>query len=143
MLASLTRDKDEFVLKIPSAIMALLGMDSEEQVKITSDGSRLIISRPKSRAAANEVPERKNPNQPSMSCRDAAIRVLREEGRAMDRYEIAKIATEKGYWTSGGQTPEATIGAALYTEIKTHGEIHVKKDSRGKFKITDKEGNRL
>jgi len=149
MLATLTQANDHFLLKIPSAVIELLGIDPSAPVKMTSDGSRLVISqqpaqrqqvpaisgaRTPATSSAGELPENE-----AMSCRDAAVRVLQEEARALDVYEIKKLVFARKYWTSDGQTPEATIGAALYTEIKTYGpQSRVRKAGRGKFIINEK-----
>ena len=53
-----------------------------------------------------------------MSALDAAAKVLAEEGRPMTAKELIEAMAVKGYWTSpGGKTPEATLSAALGTEI--------------------------
>lgn len=48
---------------------------------------------------------------------DAAVRVLRERGRPMKVDEIVKVAIEKGYWSTNGKTPAATVYAAIIREI--------------------------
>jgi hypothetical protein len=61
----------------------------------------------------------------AMSGLDAAYKVLQEEGRPMRVKEMTRIAQEKGYCELRGRTPDATIAAAIETEIKRKG-----KDSR-------------
>ncbi|MDR0609167.1 MAG: winged helix-turn-helix domain-containing protein [Planctomycetaceae bacterium] len=61
----------------------------------------------------------------AMSGLDAAYRVLQEEGRPMRVKEILKLALEKGYCELRGRTPDATVSAAMETEMKRKG-----KDSR-------------
>jgi hypothetical protein len=49
---------------------------------------------------------------------DAAEAVLREAGTALHYKEIARRALEKGLFASAGATPDASMGAALYTAVK-------------------------
>jgi hypothetical protein len=61
----------------------------------------------------------------AMSGLDAAYKVLLEEGRPMRAKEITRLAQERGYCELRGRTPDATISAAMETEMKRKG-----KDSR-------------
>ena len=61
----------------------------------------------------------------AMSGLDAAYKVLQEEGKPMRAKEITRIAHERGYCELRGRTPDATISAAMETEMKRKG-----KDSR-------------
>jgi len=75
---------------------------------------------------------------------DAAARVLREAGTAMNCGDIVKTALEKGYWQTGGKTPSATIYAAILREINVKGaDARFRKTARGHFELTDagKAGN--
>ncbi|MEP6670197.1 MAG: HTH domain-containing protein [Chthoniobacter sp.] len=56
-----------------------------------------------------------------MSALSAAERVLREEGSAMKCREICRLALDRKYWQSNGKTPWATMGAQLYSHIRTRG----------------------
>lgn len=55
-----------------------------------------------------------------VSYRDAAESVLREfaRGEPLHYREITRLAIEKGLITPGGPTPEATMSAALSTDVK-------------------------
>ena len=57
-----------------------------------------------------------------MNVRNAAIQVLREAGKPLRAPEIAKLIIETGLWKTDGKTPEATIGANLYSDIKKNGD---------------------
>lgn len=57
-----------------------------------------------------------------MSVKKAAIQVLNEAGKPLRSNEIAKRIIEAGLWKSDGKTPEATVGAQLYSDIKTNGD---------------------
>jgi hypothetical protein len=52
---------------------------------------------------------------------DAAVRVLREAGKPMNCTDIVKEALAKGYWQTKGQTPGATLYAAMIRECAAKG----------------------
>ena len=56
-----------------------------------------------------------------MSLLKAIEKVLNSAQRPLHVNEIYKIITEKDLWQTAGKTPEATISAQLYTDIKKHG----------------------
>lgn len=72
-----------------------------------------------------------------MSALDAAAKVLAEEGRPMTAKELIEAMATKGYWTSpGGKTPDATLSAALGTEINKKGDAsRFAKPAPGKFAL--------
>jgi len=57
-----------------------------------------------------------------MSVQNAAIEVLKGAGQPLHAAEIAKLIIESGLWKSNGKTPEATVSARLYSDIKNNGE---------------------
>lgn len=57
-----------------------------------------------------------------MSVRSAAIEVLQEAGTPLHAKEITSRIIEKGLWKTDGKTPDATVGAALYTDIKKYSD---------------------
>lgn len=57
-----------------------------------------------------------------MSVKIAAIQVLKEADRPLHAREIAKLIIEAGLWKSDGKTPAATVGARLYSDIKSNGD---------------------
>jgi hypothetical protein len=68
---------------------------------------------------------------------DAAARVLREAGTPLHCGEMVKTMLEKGYWSTGGKTPAATIYAAIITEIAKKGDqSRFRKTDRGTFELT-------
>jgi hypothetical protein len=70
---------------------------------------------------------------------DAAARVLEETGTPMKAKEMADAMIAKGYWTTNGQTPEATVGAAIYVDIKNKGDgSRFRKVRRGLFTLAQK-----
>ena len=72
-----------------------------------------------------------------LSAIDAAAKVLGETGKPMTCKELIDEMAAKGYWTSpGGQTPHATLYAAILREIKVKGsESRFVKAERGKFTL--------
>jgi len=82
-------------------------------------------------------------NESKMTFFDASLKVLREAGGGPLHYrEIARLAIESGYISSSGRTPEATIGAILYTHIKkaeaADQEPKVSQVGRGQFVLSTK-----
>ena len=72
-----------------------------------------------------------------MSALDAAAKVLAESGEPMGSKEMIETMSTKGYWTSpGGQTPHATLYAAILREINVKGsESRFQKTDRGLFAL--------
>jgi HB1, ASXL, restriction endonuclease HTH domain len=69
------------------------------------------------------------------SALDAAAKVLGEAKKAMNTKDMIEAMAKKGYWTTPkGQTPHATLYAAISKEINTKGkESRFKKVDRGEF----------
>jgi hypothetical protein len=74
-----------------------------------------------------------------LSALDAAASVLSESGEPMNAKSMIDSMAAKGYWSSpGGQTPHATLFAALIREIKVKGaESRFVKVDRGHFELND------
>ena len=70
-----------------------------------------------------------------MSLMDAAVAVLKDNGKPMNTREMVKAATEKGYWTpTACRTPEQTLYGSIFREIKTKEQPRiVKSEVKGKF----------
>ena len=58
----------------------------------------------------------------TMGVKTAAIQVLQQSGTAMHAKDIAEQIMAAGLWQSGGKTPEATVSARLYSDIKSNGD---------------------
>lgn len=56
-----------------------------------------------------------------MWLKDALATVLAEAGEPLHSKELTRRVVEGGLWEPGGPTPEATVAAALYSDIKKHG----------------------
>ena len=57
-----------------------------------------------------------------MNIQDAAAQILKDAGGPLHTKEISKRIIEAGLWTTKGKTPEATVGACLYSDIKKRGK---------------------
>ena len=80
--------------------------------------------------AANEQPRK-------MSALDAAAKVLGQSAEPMATKEMIDAMSAKGYWTSpGGQTPHATLYAAILREINVKGaDARFAKTDKGRFAL--------
>lgn len=57
-----------------------------------------------------------------MSLLNAIESILREEKQPLHVSEICRKVIDTGLWETNGKTPEATVGARLYVDIKEKGE---------------------
>jgi len=57
-----------------------------------------------------------------MDVKTAAIRVLQQAGTALHAKEITERIMAADLWHSDGKTPEATVSARLYSDIKNNGD---------------------
>ena len=68
-----------------------------------------------------------------MSGLDAAAKVLAEAGEPLNCKTIVERALAKGYWKTGGKTPQATVYAASIGEMAKKGDAsRFAKAQRGK-----------
>ena len=85
----------------------------------------------KPKAPTEPKPE---PEDGKMSGLDAAAKVLAENATPMKCKDIVEQMLAKGYWTTGGKTPAATLYSAMLREIDTKpGEARFAKTGRGLF----------
>ena len=72
----------------------------------------------------------------AMSGLDAAAKVLEEAGEPLNCTQIVERAFEKGYWTSDGKTPAATVYASIIRDIARKGDAsRFRKVDRGRFAL--------
>ena len=83
-------------------------------------------------AAADESKPRKK-----LSLLNAAIEVLKAEGRPLNTRELVKLAKDRGLWTpTGCRTPEQSLYGAFFLEIKNAEKPRIRKSAeRGKFEL--------
>ncbi len=71
-----------------------------------------------------------------MSGLDAAAKVLAEAGEPMNVKAVVEAAMAKGYWTSKGATPWATVYSAVIREIVAKKETsRFRKTAKGMFEL--------
>jgi len=105
----------------------------KSRVKIASNPDLTPTPQPVATEPAAQPPE--IPTK-KMSGLDAAAKVLAEAGAPMNAKDMIDTASAKGYWSSSGKTPAATIYAAIIREIAAKGSTaRFKKTERGLFTI--------
>lgn len=57
-----------------------------------------------------------------MNFKEAAYHILRKEKKPVSAEQITTLALQEGLITSQGKTPEATMGAIIYADIKRRGQ---------------------
>ena len=87
------------------------------------------------KAAPKKKPARKREGK--LSALDAAAKVLSESSEPLNTRAMIDQMAAKGYWKSpGGQTPHATLYAAILREINVKGkEARFTKVNRGQFTL--------
>ena len=88
------------------------------------------------KAPAKTKTKTKKKTKSKLSGLDAAAKVLSEAGEPLRSKQIVETMLAKGYWTTNGKTPAATIYAAILREIQTKGkEARFRKMDRGLFTV--------
>lgn len=70
-----------------------------------------------------------------ISFKNAAIKVLGENPQPMSASAITKSAIENGLIDTAGETPEATMAAQIYVDIKNNKSSQFKKVGKGLFSL--------
>jgi hypothetical protein len=113
-----------------------------EVAEIGLAGVRTMSTKRGSRSGANKAIRKKAAakRDGKLSALDAAAKVLGEAEEAMSSGAMIEAMAAKGYWKSpGGQTPAATLYAAITREIALKGkEARFKKVDRGQFALAAK-----
>lgn len=75
--------------------------------------------------------------QKKLSLVNAALEVLKAEGKPMNTRELVKAAVERGLWIpTASKTPEQSLYGAFFLEMKNAGHPRMKKSAeRGKFEL--------
>jgi hypothetical protein len=90
---------------------------------------------PRDAAAPAKTPAKEG-GDGKMSGLDAAAKVLADATEPLNCKQIVERAFEKGYWSSDGKTPHATVYSAILREIQQKGDqARFRKTARGKFEI--------
>jgi len=78
------------------------------------------------------------PRPSYLTYKEAALRVLREAGQPLSAQEITQQAIEQGLINPQGLTPDATMGAQLYTDINRRGVASLfRKEGRNLFGLAE------
>lgn len=91
--------------------------------------------------APAETPQAEAPAEPKpqkrLSLVNAALEVLKAEGKPMNTRELVKAAVERGLWIpTSSRTPEQSLYGAFFLEMKNAGHPRMKKSAeRGKFEL--------
>jgi len=73
-----------------------------------------------------------------MDCMEAAYEVLRAAGKPLHYCEISERVLAQGLWRTQGKTPEKTIAARIYVDIKKRGEgSRFRSTGRGVFSANE------
>ncbi len=98
--------------------------------KSTKTDSKNATDKKQSKVPAVEAKAKK------MSGLDAAAKVLAEVGEPMNIKAVVEAAMAKGYWTSKGATPWATVYSAVIREIVAKKETsRFRKTAKGMFEL--------
>lgn len=113
-----------YALTLHPAVLALIGIDPQRPVTVTTDGRRLIISQESPTGVAGQLPARTDPvaTVGAMSCLEATYKYLKECGTGMRPEDIAQVIIARGWWVTNGKTPGNTVSAQITTEIKRDGD---------------------
>ena len=106
----------------------------------TKQATKQAATQAKAAKSAKATKKAKTPQaEGKLSALDAAAKALAEAGEPMASKGLIEAMAAKGYWTSpGGQTPQATLYAAMSREIAVKGaEARFAKVDRGLFALHD------
>ncbi|PKL35952.1 MAG: hypothetical protein CVV44_20785 [Spirochaetae bacterium HGW-Spirochaetae-1] len=73
--------------------------------------------------------------------KDVAVKILRKTPKPLSPKEITEIALEEGLLETEGKTPEATMAAHIYTDIKKNIDTPFIKVGRGRFSLKEMKGH--
>ncbi len=108
---------------------------TKSKTKATKTTNRKQASTKKT-TAKNAPAKAKQKTKGKLSGLDAAAKVLAEAGEPLRCQQIVETMLAKGYWTTNGKTPSATIYAAMLREIQAKGKDALfKKTNRGLFTV--------
>jgi hypothetical protein len=111
-------------------------MSKKTKATETTATTQAVPAKP-AKATTKKAPGKKaEPSKDKkLSALDAAAKVLGETGQPMTSGELIEAISRKGLWSSpNGQTPGATLYAAMIREINKKGkESRFAKAERGKF----------
>ena len=78
-----------------------------------------------------------------MQFKDAAYEILKKEGRSLHYTEITNKAIDAGLLETNGDTPQATMGALLYTDTLKPDSRFRRGDQKGTFTLKSAEASEI
>jgi len=78
-----------------------------------------------------------------MQFKEAAYEILKKEGKSLHYTEITNKAIEAGYLETSGDTPQATMGALLYTDTLKPDSRFRRGDQKGTFALKSVEASEI
>lgn len=72
------------------------------------------------------------------SFKDAALQVLKQAGKPLSAKDITSAALAENLLATDGQTPEATMAAQIYVDLKRNPKTHFEKIGKGLFGLRSK-----
>lgn len=78
-----------------------------------------------------------------MQFKDAAFEILKKESKPLHYTEITNKAIEAGYLETNGDTPQATMGALLYTDTLKLDSRFRRGDQKGTFTLKSAEASEI
>jgi hypothetical protein len=109
--------------------------DANADAKATGTKSSAKARKAGGRKATSKASTPKEAKPRRVSALDAAAQVLASAGQPMSARDLITAMADQGLWTSpGGQTPHATLYAAMLREIAAKGpDARFRKTDRGQF----------
>ena len=114
--------------------LCLAHQDADVPAKAKKEPKAKAPKAPKPPKAAKPP---KAPKAPRPSGLNAAHALLVKNGKGMHIKDITEAVIKSGAWSPKGKTPQMTLGAAIYTEIKKKGtgSRFRKSAERGTFEV--------
>lgn len=72
-----------------------------------------------------------------MDFKSAAAEILRETGRPLHYADITEVAMEQGYLDSAGATPQSTMRARLYSDVRDNPDSPFLRAAPGVFGLRE------
>ncbi|MCO6438173.1 MAG: winged helix-turn-helix domain-containing protein [Phycisphaerae bacterium] len=116
-------------------MMAATKKTGSKKTKRTAKANKGAAKSTAKNASAKGTKAEKTDKPKRTSALDAAATVLKSAGKPMRAQELIAAMAEKGLWSSpNGQTPHATLYAAMQREISAKGkDARFRKVDRGQF----------
>ena len=117
-------------------VSRILGMPPTE-MPVEEPAAEKPADEPAPETPAEEKPADGAKPRKKLSLLNAAIEVLKAEGRPLNTRELVKLAKDRGLWTpTGCRTPEQSLYGAFFLEIKNAKKPRIRKSAeRGKFEL--------